>query len=435
MYQVVRIGIGAALLAAIGIGAQTLSAATVYVGSCGPAKATTYTTIQQAVTAVPAGSVIFVCPGTYPEQVTITKNLTLKGLLSGTADAAVITSPSGGVVQNTYDLYMSPSIPVAAQVLVQGAQSVNIANITVDGSNNLIAGCAPDLRGIYYQNASGDLSGVATRNQTLTTGLTGCQSGEGIFVQSGYGSTGHANVTVQGCSVHSFQKNGVTGDGSETNMFVVNDYISGQGPTTGAAENGVQISDGAVGSVVANTVFDLIWAPDTSSDTGDAASGILIYASEGVTITNNIVSTTQFGIVTVTDPTSPSPNNPNGVGDHSIIKSNRVLNTEIFDAIDACSNGNTIESNVIANATESGIHLDSSCGATGINNIVETNFVNESCAGILVGATPNTISSNNFFNVVNTQLAGNSCPATPSPLATAAIGGLTPKNARPTPAR
>ncbi|MBV9762862.1 MAG: right-handed parallel beta-helix repeat-containing protein [Acidobacteriaceae bacterium] len=426
-----KLFVRAALFAASIFAAQTLSAVTVYVGSCGPAKATSYTTIQQAVTAVPPNSVVFVCPGTYPEQVTITKNVTLKGLQSGSADAAVITSPSGGVVQNTYDLYLPPSIPVAAQLLVQNAQSVNIANITVDGSNNQIAGCAPDLRGIYYQNASGDLSGVATRNQTLASDLAGCQSGEGIFVQSGYGSSGNAKVTIQGCSVHAFQKNGVTADGSSTNVLVVNDYISGQGPTTGAAENGVQVSDGAGGSVVANTIFDDIWAPDTSSDTGDAASGILIYASEGVTVTNNIVSTTQFGIVTVTDPTSGGANNPNGVADNTIIKSNRVLNTEIFDAIDACSNGNTIESNVIANATESGIHLDSSCGSTGVNNTVENNFVNESCAGILAGATPNTIASNNFFNVVTTQLAGNACPATPGPMIAGAIASGSSKTTRP----
>jgi len=435
MFKVVRIAIGAALLAATGFGAQTLAAATVYVGSCGPAKSTSYTTIQQAVNAVPAGSTILVCPGTYPEQVTITKNLNLFGVQSGTADSAVITSPAGGVVQNSYDLYLPPSIPVAAQVLVQKAQSVNISNITVDGSNNLIAGCAPDLRGIYYQNASGSLTGVATRNQTLTTDLTGCQSGEGIFAQSGYGSSGRADVIVQGSSVHSFQKNGVTGDGSETCLTVLNNYISGQGPTIGAAENGVQVSDGASGTIVGNTVIDNIWAPDTSADTGDAASGILIYASEGVNITNNTVGTTQFGIVTVTDPASPSPNNPNGLGDHTIIKSNQVLNTQIFDAIDACSNANTIESNAIANATESGIHLDSGCGATGVNNVVKANFINESCAGILEGATLNTVSGNGFFNVVNTQLAGNACPVTPSAAIPAVSALAAPKSARPVPAR
>jgi hypothetical protein len=43
-------------------------------------------------------------------------------------------------VQNTDDLYTGQgTIPVAAQVLVQKAQSVNISNIAVDGSNNLIA--------------------------------------------------------------------------------------------------------------------------------------------------------------------------------------------------------------------------------------------------------------------------------------------------------
>lgn len=435
MFPLNRLAFGAALLAFATLGADTLAAATVYVGSCGPAKATSYATIQQAVNASPAGSTILVCPGTYPEQVTIQKNLNLLGVQSGTADSAVITSPAGGVVQNTYDLYMPPSIPVAAQVLVQKAQCVNIANITVDGSNNLIAGCAPDLRGIYYQNASGTLTAVATRNQTLATGLIGCQSGEGIFVQSGYGSSGAADVSIQSSSVHSFQKNGVTGDGSETNLSVLNNYISGQGPTTGAAENGVQVSDGAAGKLIGNTVIDNIWAPDTSADTGDAASGILIYASQGVTITNNTVGTTQFGIVTVTDPTSPSPNNPNGLADHTTIKSNQVLNTQIFDAIDACSNANTIESNSIANAAESGIHLDSGCGATGTNNVVKANLINESCAGILVGATPNTISGNGFFNVVNTQMTGNACPVTPSALAAAASALESSRTARPVPAR
>jgi Right handed beta helix region len=434
MFEVKRAGSALSLLALSVLGAHALSAATVYVGACGPAKATSYPTIQQAVNAVPAGSTILVCPGSYPEQVTITKNLNLSGVQSGTADSAVITSPPGGVVQNTDDLYTGYSIPVAAQVLVQKAQSVNIANITVDGSNNLITGCAPDLRGIYYQNASGSLIAVATRNQTLAAGLNGCQSGEGIFVQSGYGSTGPANVLVQGSSVHSFQKNGITGDGSETNLTVLNNYISGQGPTTGAAENGVQISDGAGGKVIGNSVIDNIWAPDTSSDTGDAASGILIYASEGIAVANNTVGTTQFGIVTVTDPTSPSPKNPNGTGDHTTITGNQVLNTQIFDAIDACSNGNTIESNSIANATESGIHLDSSCGNTGVNNMVKANFINESCAGVLVGATPNNISGNAFFNVVTTQLAGNSCPATPA--VTAAVSAVRSSgNVRPVPVR
>ena len=44
--------------------------ATFYVGSC---HVGAYPTISAAVAAVPAGSIVSVCPGTYPEQVQITK--------------------------------------------------------------------------------------------------------------------------------------------------------------------------------------------------------------------------------------------------------------------------------------------------------------------------------------------------------------------------
>jgi hypothetical protein len=44
-----------------------------------------FTTISAAVIGVPAGSKIQVCPGTYPEQVTISQPLTLEGISSGNA--------------------------------------------------------------------------------------------------------------------------------------------------------------------------------------------------------------------------------------------------------------------------------------------------------------------------------------------------------------
>jgi len=54
----------------------SLHAATLYVGSCGgPNKPT----IQAAVNASSPGDTVLVCPGTYPEQVTITKDLILQG--------------------------------------------------------------------------------------------------------------------------------------------------------------------------------------------------------------------------------------------------------------------------------------------------------------------------------------------------------------------
>ncbi len=412
----------AVLIAATAVPAS-LHASTLYVGSCGgPNKPT----IQAAVNASAEGGTVLVCPGIYPEQVTITKDLTVQGLVVGTAGQVVITSPASGVVVNSYDLYNYPTAPVAAQVLVKNAHQVVLNNITVDGNNNGIGTCATDIRGIYYQNASGTIENVTTRNQVAgypSYALDGCQTGQGIFVQSGYGTSSNPEcVTIVNNSVRNFAKNGITVDGSPLTFLLQHNYIVGQGPTTGAAQNGVQISDGATGAVLNNTTLDEIWAPDTSSDTGDAASGILIYSSANVEIGFNTVGSTQFGIVTVSDPTYKSPQDPTGGADHTNIHDNRVLGTRIFDGIDLCSNSNTVVNNTVFSSVEAGIHLDSTCGGTGKNNIVASNNINDACAGILVGGTPNTIGgvtpphspgANAFFNDTTTVLAGDVCPVPP----------------------
>src|ERR1700720_2734723 len=70
------------------------------VGTCKP-NLQSYSTIQDAVSNVAAGGTILVCAGADPEQVPITKPLTMKGVLSGKAAASFITSPKGGLKQNT----------------------------------------------------------------------------------------------------------------------------------------------------------------------------------------------------------------------------------------------------------------------------------------------------------------------------------------------
>ena len=98
--------------------------------------------------------------------------------------------------------------------------------------------------------------------------------------------------------------------------------------------------------------------------------------------------------------------------DRNTVTSNQVVNTQIGDGIDVCSDHNTLIGNTVISSGESGIHLDSLCGATGTRNTVGANIVNEACAGILKGGSPNTYATNTFWNVVNTTLAGDVCPAT-----------------------
>src|SRR5581483_6049765 len=194
----------------------------------------------------------------------------------------------------------------------------------------------------------------------------------GIFVQSS--NSGTSTVTVSASSVHSYQKNGITGNEPGTTITVTGNTVVGLGPTSGAAENGIQIGFGATGKIQNNTAIDDIWAPDTFSDPGDAAAGILIYASPNVITSGNTVGNTQFGIAYVSDPNF-------GVADNGTITNNKVSATHIFDAIDLCNNTNIVKTNTINSADESGIHMDSTCTGSSTGNTVTGNIIEESCAG------------------------------------------------------
>ena len=419
------------LMAAVLISLSSFAfSATVAVGTC--TNLAFYTSIQTAVNSVPAGSTIKICPGTYAEQVLITKKLTLIGVsadgLMGTAASGAnnptIVSPAAGVVVNAFDLFDNSGI--AAQIAVVPPPSappviVNISNITVDGSNSQIAGCAPDLVGIYYSNASGTINHVATRFQDLGSGLGGCQSGLGIYVQSGYSGGGTSVTTIENSSVHDYQKNGITVDGLGTISTVMGNYVVGAGATPVIAQNGIQVSDGATGKVTNNTVTDDVYI---SPDGGPyySATGILLYDSGGTSATNltvsgNTVSNSQGGIVAYSD-------NLYGTADYNTITSNKVTTSPaagpfLLDGIDLCSDNNTARSNVVFNSSGSGIHIDSQCtggsGATGNNTMVTGNTIDEACAGVLTGnGTGSSQSGNNTFSVLQTVQAGDSCPVSPN---------------------
>jgi hypothetical protein len=448
-------------LTAISFMAETAHAVTVFVGTCNP-RFPEYTTIQAGVTAAGAGGTVYVCPGTYPEQVTILTKLTLYGYPDGSNEGPVIVPPANGLGQNATDIFGNP---VAAQIFVNAGagNSVTIGRITVDGTGNNVPGCGPDqLEGIYYQNTSGTITYTVARNQYETdfADYGGCQTGLAINVE---GTTTAMAVSITNNSVHAYQKNGITASGAGTGLGSVgpsvtisDNYVTGMGatemnwaglfasqPWAGAGENGIQVGFGATGKVTANIVNDNIWSMDNSSQPGNAASGILIFASPGISVTGNYVGSAQFGIVADTDgfgfcgpPTAPFSC---GVADDTTITDNHVIGTQIFDGIDACSNGNTVESNDIFGSTESGVHVDDTCtsstyGTTsGNNNNATRNIINEACAGILTGTgTGNTLSPNTLYNVTTTTLGGDVCPA--APLADIKSSAQ-PRKARPSPYR
>ena len=201
----------AAITFLIGLSGQPAKAAVATVGNC-VSGGIHFATIQAAVTAVAAGSTIHVCPGNYPEQVVINKNLALQGVESDNTFNPTLVIPSAGFVANTSSL--TSGAPLAGQIVVEApATDVEISYLAVDGTgNNLNNGCSDTrLIGIIFQNASGNINYVVARNQSQNAANIGCNgsAGLGIFVQSAGPST-PADVTIRNSSVYGFQKNGIT---------------------------------------------------------------------------------------------------------------------------------------------------------------------------------------------------------------------------------
>jgi len=326
--------------------------------------------IQDAVDAASAGDSIQICPGTYIEQVSITKPLQLNG------NNGAIIRPTNIVANSTG---LASGQPIAAIILVQDTTGVTIRNVIVDGVDNGISECAPDLIGVFYRNASGELSHVAVRDVKLNSTLNGCQSGSAVLVQSSNGV--NSVVAIEESSIHDYQKNGITANEVGTQVTIEGNVVTGLGPTTGATQNGIQIGFGAAGSIRHNTVANHIWLPCVSLESCDFKSDdILVFQSNGVSVHHNAIGVSQTGIAIV--------------GDQGQIFDNDVFNSQIFDGVELIGNENTAERNHITHSDQAGVLI------VGNENIVRQNTINESALGVLKvsGSVGNVIANNSYFN-------------------------------------
>jgi nitrous oxidase accessory protein NosD len=331
----------------------------------------TFTSIQDAINAANSGSLIRVCPGTYPEQLSIDKSLSIEG------DNGAIVMPNNMVA----NIIGSTGTPIAAAIFVKGAEDVEIKGLIVDTANSGITGCSPDLIGILYQNSSGSIEHNTVRNTKLAVSLNGCQSGNAIDVQSMGGET--SKVRIDDNSVHDYQKNGITGNEVGTEVIISSNIVTGLGPTSGAAQNGIQIGFGAKGGVLRNTVTDNVWSPCVSLVTCTAnATGILIFQSDDVSVEHNSVATNQLGIY--------------AGGQHGEIESNSISNSLVLVGIDLASDNNLASRNDVTNSGYAAILIE------GNDNKVQDNEITEAPIGVLKlsGTVGNTQSDNSFFETL-----------------------------------
>lgn len=243
---------------------------TYYVGNC--ASSTYFNTISDALAATPAPNIVEVCPGTYPEQLLITRHVTVEGISTSNADQVFITVPPGGFVSNV----CSEGIGQPVQVCVSNAVTVDLTNITVDGSG------ATGPVGIYYSSTSGTLNRIETRFHE--------GSGRGMAIAL----FGAANtVTVENSNLHNFDFIGIRAQDNSAsgNEFTLNVEKNTLAPDP-TAENGIWFLRGKSVTISGN-IIDGPLTPPCSTDT-EGCSAIWVTTA----LTGSIATNKVFGVGT-----------------------------------------------------------------------------------------------------------------------------------------
>ena len=168
--------------------------------------------------------------GTYNENVTINKSLTLSGAGKTHTVIRPTARPSTGV-GHKYDANMQVS------VLVNNAAGVTIKDLTVDG-NELAGGNAV----VFWNASSGALSNL---KDLRPRPFDGVQTGQGLAVDAT--APGSVDLDVINCDFEQWNKNGidvVNGNagmvnGGNITLDVIGGTFTGRGSTTTTAQNGI----------------------------------------------------------------------------------------------------------------------------------------------------------------------------------------------------
>jgi hypothetical protein len=312
------------------------------VGSCQP-HLTSYSTISQAVSSVPSGSTIEVCPGNYPEQVLITQPLTLQGVSSQGSDTAMVTVPSGGLVQSVHSPSCLPPGGLFYQILVQTTGPVDISNLTVDGTGGSGSFC---VAGIYYQDSSGTIRDVSARNQP--------NIGLGILAETILATA--QDVTVENSVVRGFAFRGIVAN--STGGPLTTNIKANTIEAFGDEASGIFVSGLAGGTIQANVI-------STGANNGGNVAGIFLYHSTVEATANTIIAgpsteNNDYAFLIEAGSARVSNNridaggqlglNLQNTGTASVVEQNTIVNSSTAVTGCAITSGYTVSGNTITDA-------------------------------------------------------------------------------------
>jgi len=317
-------------------------------------------TIQAAIDQVSPGGTVHVLPGTYVEQVTITKNLTIAS--TGGATMTTIMAPAS---------IPAASNPNSAIVKIAGAGvTVEFSGFTVKGPGP--GACGTIQAGIFVRDGANAnihdnrVLDIRDHDGTGTAPFSGCQNGIGILVGRQQWSTS-GTATIANNHIEGYQKNGIVVSNTGSAATITGNTVKGFGAQDEIAQNGIQISAGATGSVSGNTVQDHLCnhascGPDPLTQTQSA--GILLFDPAAPTsISGNTVTNNDMGVYNYT-PSGATP-----TIDGNTLTANRYAGAFL-------DQGNaTVSNNDITGVSNIGIAVVSFNGSTGNSQGTVTNNV------------------------------------------------------------
>jgi hypothetical protein len=379
-------------------------------------------TISHALSVAVAGTTIYVTAGDYPEQLTITKNVSIIGA-KGSA-SPVILDPST-LSQSYIDPDASTPTTTYYIVYASGGVTANLTNITVDGSNAQaqFTSCADDFVGVAYNGASGTMTNTTVKNVELPQADFGCQQGLAIYVEtpaavtaaarrvaatdsthgagtrrispfgrassavparqlkdgvSGPSVTASSKVTMDGVSVLNYDKNGITCDDPGTSCTIVHSTVTGIGPTSLTAQNGIQGYDATSISLKSTSV-----ASNTYNGGTYAATGALIADDVSVAVTWSRVTSNDYNIYAYNDGAGTAGTLGNWSFTHNKATYSTIAGGDGL-TLDSTSNPVTVKDNYnLGHNLGDGLDLYGASNVTATGNTTGANTVD----GVYVGST------------------------------------------------
>lgn len=261
---------------------------------CGTGANAPCLTIAGGIANATDGDTVQVAAGTYNEQVTITKGITLDGAGIG---QTFINPPSHPLSQCPAASGQQPVVCVNT-----ASGSVTVEGFTINPSANLNGAQddGNDILGVYVLDTNATISDNDVEHARMQprAALGGDQGGGAIRATNDDATD--RTVVISGNTVNDYQKGGIVVRGAGLG-FTISDNTVTEGPADDIAANGIEAFGAGSGTISGNSV-----SGNECNDTADGcgsdplndtqSGGILLLNDGTVTVSNNTISGNDVGI-------------------------------------------------------------------------------------------------------------------------------------------